>query len=374
MTDRSTLTTGHHTKFHQSTATNETSPAVNSRHRSAAARDSSSSVAVSNYLSPSQIISRFPIIKPWNIHDATEALIFERRFNVLTIRIDEVALTRPLVESLSTLICKAHIQKANAIRYCYVQLENYAEPKMVRRQLDGMKIGSSVIVTELGNKRKIADTADSVNVTEVDPYVICVDNIPAYIDLKYIQTEFEDCIKYYETNSSIDPETNVRCAYFCFNNFHDTKAAYKRVFDLPLGFRRYVGFRRRSKNEYETPVVNNSTATAATTTPTISDRLINNNMTSSSTAAKRPRTNNDDAVVVEHSKKTSTTTTTTDVVIKTEPQPDISLDDLFDGGDVSVDDRSNEDFIESVSADVPDELELENAHALHIKVNLNISV
>lgn len=85
----------------------------------------------------------------------------------------------------------------------------------------------------------------------IDPFAIYVGNIPDNINIKYIKSQFDQCIHYEEydiqfNNDDSPIEKYSRYANFYFSSVEEAIEAYKKAFSLDLGRRRIVRFRQRN--------------------------------------------------------------------------------------------------------------------------------
>ncbi|KAF5288730.1 hypothetical protein FQA39_LY15302 [Lamprigera yunnana] len=239
-----------------------------------------------------------PTKKEWSIQEAEDALATEKAFNkktknALIIKFPDHELNKDIVSHFHPAIENVHFQQPCTPRFCFVTLQESADPDEVIGFLNSQKFGDGFLTVEY---KKDRDEDQVVLADDIDPLTLYVGNLAQEVTK-------EDIVNLYPNNKRIDigfakKMKFTRYAFIAFRTASESLAAFKKTHSkqmysksLIVRFRRLHGtIGMPGEAKPQNPPRNRDDAVAAITIPPAPETPVSS-ITSMSISTNRSTTN-----------------------------------------------------------------------------------
>ncbi|KAJ8935204.1 hypothetical protein NQ318_002897 [Aromia moschata] len=168
--------------------------------------------------------------KDWSVEDAKRALTVEKDYNKrnksqsLIIKFPDLELNRDIVSKFSTAIESVHFQQPSTPRFCFVTLNEAADPEAIIRELNRTPFGQGFLTAEYKKDRE-----DEINIgpEDIDPLTLYVGNLAQEVTK-------EDMVNTYPKQKRIDigyakKMKYTRYAFVSFKSVDDSIEAFQKT-------------------------------------------------------------------------------------------------------------------------------------------------
>ncbi|KAJ8929495.1 hypothetical protein NQ314_017810 [Rhamnusium bicolor] len=179
--------------------------------------------------------------KDWSVDDAKRALQVEKEYNKrhksqsLIIKFPDIELNREIVGKFHKSIESVHFQQPSTPRFCFVTLNDLADPEVVIKALNKTRFGQGFLTAEFKKDRE-----DEINIgpEDIDPLTLYVGNLAQEVTK-------EDMVNTYPRQKRIDigyakKMKYTRYAFVSFKNVDDSIKAFQKTHSTQI-FRRLNG-------------------------------------------------------------------------------------------------------------------------------------
>ncbi|KAJ8974361.1 hypothetical protein NQ317_001322 [Molorchus minor] len=177
-----------------------------------------------------RLSQNIPQRKDWSVADAIRALTVEKEYNKrnksqsLIIKFPDLELNREIVSKFHSTIENVHFQQPSTPRFCFVTLNENADPKAVIKDLNKIPFGSGFLSVEYKKDRE-----DEVNLgpEDIDPMTLYVGNLAQEVTK-------QDMVNLYPRQKRTDigyakKMKYTRYAFISFKSVDDCIEAFKKT-------------------------------------------------------------------------------------------------------------------------------------------------